>query len=367
MMKVLLRRIVPVLASALLAACSSTPSPQPSRPVLGPPPVVRPAPVSPTATTPPAGLTQAVASIVRNFRGRVGLAILRSDAAWTIANQGSEFFPQQSVSKLWVALTVLDAVDRGKISLDDPVTVTEKDRTVFNQPIMQYVQSGKSFETTVGDLIRFQMILSDNSANDILLRKAGGPEAVRRFLIDNRLGSIRFGPGEAQLQAGTAGLIWQADMAKGRAFQEARAKLTLETRQAAFDRYVADPVDGASPVAIARALMRLQKGNLLSQRSTEYLLARMSESKTGPERLKGGVPPGWRFAHKTGTGQDLNGTTAGYNDVALITAPDGTSYAVVVLIGQTSASIPERKAFMQSISSAVAAFHKPVVRSTANR
>jgi beta-lactamase class A len=296
----------------LLAACSSTPSPQPSRPVLGPPPVVRPAPVSPTATTPPAGLTQAVASIVRNFRGRVGLAILRSDAAWTIANQGSEFFPQQSVSKLWVALTVLDAVDRGKISLDDPVTVTEKDRTVFNQPIMQYVQSGKSFETTVGDLIRFQMILSDNSANDILLRKVGGPEAVRRFLIDNRLGSIRFGPGEAQLQAGTAGLIWQADMAKGRAFQEARAKLTLETRQAAFDRYVADPVDGASPVAIARALMRLQKGNLLSKRSTEYLLARMSESKTGPERLEGG-----RAARLALCAQDRDGPGSEWHDGGL--------------------------------------------------
>jgi beta-lactamase class A len=362
-----LRRTIQLLMPLALAACASTPSPPSTRPVLGPPPVVRPAPVVTSSTVPPEGLTQAVSSIVRNFKGRLGLAIMRSDAAWTIANQANEFFPQQSVSKLWVALTVMDAVDKGKISLDDPVTVTEKDRTVFNQPIMQYVQPGKAFETTVGDLIRFQMILSDNTANDILLRRVGGPDAVRRFLIDNRLGSIRFGPGEAQLQAGTAGLVWQADYAKGMAFREARAKLSLEARQAAFDRYVADPVDGASPVAIARALMRLQKGNLLSKASTEYLLTRMSESKTGPERLKGGVPLGWRFAHKTGTGQDLNGATAGYNDVALITAPDGTSYAVVVLIGQTSISIPERKAFMQSISSAVAAFHKPVVRTTATR
>ena len=44
---------------------------------------------------------------------------------------------------------------------------------------------------------------------------------------------------------------------------------------------------------------------------------------TGPNRLKGGLTPGWTLSHKTGTGQELGGVQAGYNDVGILTAPDG--------------------------------------------
>lgn len=356
--------------SAVLAACSSVPRAESvSRPVLGPPPVrsVSAQPRTQVDGTPPLSLTQSVTALVRGFNGRVGIAIARSDASWTLANYGNDLFPQQSVSKIWVALAVMDAVDRGQMSLSDPVTVTQRDRAVFNQPIMQYVDGKNGYQSSIGDLLRFQMILSDNAANDILLRKVGGPEAVKRFIAARGLGSIRFGPGEKHLQAGTAGLVWQDDYAEGRAFQAARAKLPLETRKAAFDRYVADPVDGASPVAIARALLKLKKGSLLTRSSTQHLLGLMAESKTGPERLKAGVPFGWQFAHKTGTGQDLNGTTAGYNDIALLTAPDGTSYAVVVLMGPVSAGVPDRKAFMQAVAASVGASHSSIAGRSASR
>ena len=61
--------------------------------------------------------------------------------------------------------------------------------------------------------------------------------------------------------------------------------------------------------------------------------------------------------HKTGTGQNLNSMTAGYNDIGIATAPDGTRYAIVVMLGNTTAGIPARMALMQSVSSAVAEFH----------
>jgi len=353
----------------ILSACVSAPQPHASRPVIGPPPPMA-RPVQQTIlpqASPPLGLSQAIESLWRNFDGRVGIAIARSDASWMIGHRGTELFPQQSVSKLWVALTALDAVDRGRMSLEDAVTVRTSDRTVFNQPITQYIDSNEGFTTNIADLMRFSMQLSDNTANDVLLRKVGGPQAVRSFIANKGLGAIRFGPGERDLQAGTAGLVWQADYAKGNAFDVARAKLSPEVRQAAFDKYLADPVDGASPVAMARALIALKRGTLVSRASTEFLLTRMAESKTGPERLKGGVPPGWRFAHKTGTGQNYLGATAGYNDVALMTAPDGVTYAVVVMIGHTTSSIPARKALMQAISSTVAAYHQPIVGRAASR
>ncbi|KAK0358894.1 hypothetical protein LTR94_033499, partial [Friedmanniomyces endolithicus] len=78
----------------------------------------------------------------------------------------------------------------------------------------------------------------------------------------------------------------------------------------------------------------------------------MSEAKTGPQRIKGGVPPGWSYLHKTGTGQDLPPRSTGFNDIGIMTAPDGTSYAVAVMIGSTTVGIPERWALMQAVAKA---------------
>jgi beta-lactamase class A len=83
----------------------------------------------------------------------------------------------------------------------------------------------------------------------------------------------------------------------------------------------------------------------------------MGEAKTGPQRVKGGVPAGWTYVHKTGTGQDLGGRSTGYNDVGIMTAPDGTSYAITVMIGSTTQPIPVRWALMQQVARAVAQLH----------
>jgi beta-lactamase class A len=80
----------------------------------------------------------------------------------------------------------------------------------------------------------------------------------------------------------------------------------------------------------------------------------MAQARTGPRRLKGGLPAGWSIAHKTGTGQDFRGASVGINDVGLLTAPDGRTYAVAVMMRQTRKSVPARLAFMQSITRAVA-------------
>lgn len=49
--------------------------------------------------------------------------------------------------------------------------------------------------------------------------------------------------------------------------------------------------------------------------------------------------------------------TAGYNDIGIATAPDGTRYAIVVMLGSTTSPIPARMALMQAVSGAVAEFH----------
>lgn len=318
----------------------------------------RPAgPIDPGFRRAPAGLTDRISTLWRAFPGKTGIAVQRIDGEWAISQRGSELFPQQSVSKLWVTLAVLDAVDQGRMSMDQRVRIGPEDLTLFHQPLAARVRSEGSVTMSVRDLIETAITHSDNTANDSLLRTVGGPAAVRAFISKKDLGSIRFGPGERLLQAGTAGLSWQQSYSVGRNFETARAALPDAARRAAMENYLANPVDGASPAAIASALTRLARGTLLSPASTDYLQGVLSRTRSGPQRLKAGLPQGWQFMHKTGTGQNLGGMTAGYNDIGIATAPDGTRYAIVVMMGTTSAGIPARMALMQAVSSAVAEFH----------
>jgi beta-lactamase class A len=177
------------------------------------------------------------------------------------------------------------------------------------------------------------------------------------MIADKQLGAIRFYNGERALQSKIAGLMWSPAYSAGTAFWDARDALPHSIRKAAFDRYVADPYDGAAPSAIVAALARLKRGELLSPASTQKLLDVMSHTKTGANRLKGGLEPGWVLNHKTGTGQELDGYQAGYNDIGILTAPDGKSYAVAVMIKLTKVPLPVRMALMNDVVRAVIAQH----------
>jgi beta-lactamase class A len=291
------------------------------------------------------------------FDGRVGIAVKSIDDGWEAGWKDHELYPQQSVSKLWVAITALDAVDQGKVSLDNPVTLTKADLTLFHQPIADEVLKTGSYTTTLADLMTREITQSDNTANDRLMRAVGGPQAVRAMIERKHLGAIRFANGERSMQSRIAGVTWSQDYSIGGKFFQVRDALPMNVRQAAFDRYVASPYDGAAPSAVVSALARLKRGELLSDKSTDYLLDIMSHTRTGPNRLRGGLQPGWTLNHKTGTGQELGGAQAGYNDIGILTAPDGRSYAVAVMIKLTSTPLPVRMTLMNNVVRAVIAQH----------
>ncbi len=305
----------------------------------------------------PAALQQELDRIAASFQGKVGIGVTQAGCDWVVGARQDEFFPQQSVSKLWVALSVLDAVDRGKVRLDQPLTLRPEDLVVFNQPMRWRLLEEGSLTLPVHSLLENSLSLSDNLANDKLLWTVGGPDHVRGVLKDRGLHGIRFGPGERLLQSGIAGVEWKPELALANNFNDARERLPLEQRQALLARYVADPMDGATPAGISKALGQLAMGDLLSPANTQVMLDIMAHSRSGPRRLKGGVPAGWKVYHKTGTGQELRGLATGYNDVAVFVAPDGTSYGVAVMIGETRQPIPVRMEMMQAVSRAVAAAH----------
>jgi beta-lactamase class A len=348
------------LAAASIDGAQAQPGGGPSFPA-----TVRgyPSPAAPAATAQEAAARRILEAQVRAlgqaFNGDIGIAVRDVQNGWTTSFDGDTFFPQQSVSKFWVALTAFDKADRGELSLGAPVTVRREDMTLFHQPIAAQL-GGAGYNTNVGDLIYRAITQSDNTCNDFVLWKAGGPDAVRSFLRNRGIDGIRFGPGERLLQSQIAGIQWQQSYAYNGGFYRARNAVPAAQRRAAFERYIANPMDGATPNGIVEALARLKRGELLSPASTQKLLAIMGNTKTGARRLKGGLAPGWQLSHKTGTGQVLGGEQAGYNDIGILTGPDGHSYAVAVMIRRTSAPLAQRMAAMQSTVKAVISFDQNV-------
>jgi beta-lactamase class A len=301
----------------------------------------------------PAALQARLDELAAAYGEEVGIAVTDVTQGWTAGVDHERPYPQQSVSKLWVAIAVMKAADEGRLDPYGWVTLTEEDRSVFYQPVSYRIGAG-GYATPISDLLRRALVESDNAANDKLMRELGGPEGVAATLEGMGLTGVKVGAYERDLQALTAGLVWQADYGIGWNFQAAREALPMATRQAAMDAYLAQPLDGTAPGEITTALAALSRGELLSPASTEWLIGLMSQARTGPRRLKGGLPAGWTIAHKTGTGQDFRGASVGINDVGLITAPDGHVYAVAVMMRHTRKPVPERLAFMQSITRAVA-------------
>lgn len=362
----LLSLVLPASASLAQGRTADPLAPLPPRattPRLGPPaaPVVRSgerAQAMPALSgSAPFGLRNQIATLGRQFDGIAGISIVSLRDGWQIDQNAARLYPQQSCSKLWVAIAAMDLVDQGRISLDQTVTLGRDDLTLFHQPIRAKILGGGA-TTTLGKLLFTAITESDNTANDKLMRSIGGPDAVRDMVERKGLGAIRFYDGERALQSKIAGLIWSQSWGIGDGFYKARSALPLSLRKASFERYISDPYDGASPHAVALALARLKRGELLSPQSTQKLLSTMGATRTGGMRVRAALKPGWKWSHKTGTGQVLQGRIGGINDIGILTAPDGSVYAMAIM------TVPNRsdgaaQGLMQTVTRAVIAAHVP--------
>jgi beta-lactamase class A len=302
----------------------------------------------------PAAFQAAIEKLAAGYGEPVGIAVTDVADGWTASVDGNQRFPQQSVSKLWVALTVMQAVDDKRLALDQVLTMGPQDRSVFYQPLAARIHAA-GLPITVRELLRWALTESDNSANDKLVQQVGGADVIARTIAAKGLAGLAVGGTERDLQTRTAGLTWKPEYGVTWIFKQARAQLPDSVRDAAQAAYLANPPDGATPLGIVTALTALKRGQLLSADSTDVMLGFMGDARTGVLRLKAGLPRGFTLAHKTGTGPDWRGASVGINDVGLITAPDGHTYAVAVMIRQTRRSNEARHALMQGVTRAVAA------------
>ena len=302
-------------------------------------------------------LTDPLKRLTAGFPGRVGVGVRFGDQSVTLRRH--ERFSLQSVVKLIVAAACLDAVDRGKIDLHEPLVLHRQDLSLNVQPLADEVIRQGELHTTPDDLIVRAVTQSDSAANDYLYKRVGGAGAIQGFLERRGIAGIRVDRDERHLQTETSGLTWKPEDVDAERYERAKAAVPRSRREAAFRAYQRDPRDTATPQGMAVFLADLAEGRLLSPASTRYLLGVMERTTTSPDRLKAGTPAGWKLGHKTGTSGSWEGVTVATNDVGVLTAPSGEQIAIAVFIADSNASDKDRAALIARIAATVTAEYHP--------
>lgn len=286
---------------------------------------------------------------------RLEVAVQSLDGGEVWAWDRLRAYPLQSVFKAPLGAAVLAEVDAGRLSLDEVVILAEKDISPAYSPVADAWPGRVDY--SVGELLVRAVGGSDNTAADVLMRKIGGPGAITAWLRANGVHGLRVDRYERELQPEIYGMASFRIGWKGwPAFRAARDTVPEATRRAATARYLTDPRDTATASGALLFLGRLANGQLLSPKSTALLLKIMTETTTGQNRLKAGLPEGARLAHKTGTsGTDL-GLTPVVNDIGVVTLKDGRRLGVVVfLAGSTQDETARDQIFADTMRAIIAA------------
>lgn len=301
-----------------------------------------------------AALDREIVAIEKQAKGRLGVALLDLKDRKSWSHRGSESFPMQSVFKLPLAIAVLQAVEAGQFKLDQPITVTRKDFSLYHSPLAKAFK-GERNDYPLRELIRLAAGESDNTAADLLMRRIGGPQVVTTMLKAGGIAGMSVDRYERDFQPevfGLPGFGWDV------AIDEPRYKATLKAldptkRQAAFAVALKDKRDAATPDASVAFLEALAKGNWLRDPAHSALLDTIiTQTKSGPDRIRAGLPTAARLAHKTGLGLTMDGVNHATNDIGIVTLPDGRVFAIAVYLAGSKADAKTRFATHAAVAKA---------------
>ncbi|MEQ1822734.1 MAG: class A beta-lactamase [Fimbriimonadaceae bacterium] len=281
-----------------------------------------------------------LAEIEAASKGKLGAAVLM--ATGSHYSRKNERFSLQSVMKMVVAMAALSEVDKGKWKRDMKFTFSRSDLSVNPQPIKDRLGKNKSVRISLADCIELMATRSCNGSADFIIRKLGGTTALNEFLKRHKIQGMSVDRQESELQTNIVGLTWRPEFVDARELESAINKQSRSALDEAYKRYQADPRDTTTPQAMGLLLEKLVTGKLLSPASTTYLLGVMGRTSTGPDRLKAGVPSGWKLMHKTGTSSSHRGVTCATNDVGIARNAAGEWVVIVAMLRNSTLKPDER-------------------------
>lgn len=305
-------------------------------------------------------LEREIARLAKGSGGVVGATAIHLQTGRRVSLNGAERFPMASTFKVPLAVQLLTRVDKGELKLDQMIEVKLSDLHPGSGTLAELLNK-PGLALSVRNLMELMLLISDNSATDILLREAGGGDAVTARMRSLGIEGINVNRSCARLIADWIGVAnlpaeetWSPEM-----FKLAFSTVNAEEQKAAAKKFEQDPRDTSTPDGMAALLERIYRKDLLKSESAELLFDIMRRCKTGQARLRGILPQGTEVAHKTGT---IGGTT---NDVGILTLPDGAGHvAVAVFVKSSEKEVPARERVIAEIARAVHDFFLFQPRST---
>ena len=230
------------------------------------------------------------------------------DTKGFVSIEGEEIIASASTIKLPILVAFFQDVDRGKISLEERLTMTTN-HIGEGSGTMQYQEPGTKFSAL--ETASKMMTISDNTATNMLIERMGGIEKLNQRFIKMGLKATRL--------------------------RNPLPDLTGTNTTTAED--------------LGNLLAKIDTGELISLRSRDRLLYIM-RNLVRNTLLPVGLEPGAIIAHKTG---DIKSVLA---DAGIIDMPNGKRYIASVLVKRPDNS-PQAKEFIQKASGIVYQYFEP--------
>ncbi len=270
--------------------------------------------------------------------GVVGVSATHIETGRSVSVRGGESFPLASAVKIPFAVQLMTLVDSGKVSLDKMISLAPQDLHPGSGRISELLfHPGVSL--SLENYMEMMLVISDNSAADVVLREAGGPAEVTARMRALGLNGIRADRSIAVMVSDWVGAKnlppesqWNRDM-WDRLYNAVPQDEHMRARRAEMS----DPRDTATPDDMTKLLVRIWKKDLFTPKNADILLGMMERCQTGKARIKGLLPQGTDVAHKTGT---LGGVA---DDVGVITLPGDLGHVAISVFTKAS-SKPEETA-----------------------
>ncbi|MBC2777655.1 class A beta-lactamase [Parasphingopyxis marina] len=265
-----------------------------------------------TASEAPASaLTEAaIAEIEERIGGRVGVALVGADGRILHSYRGGERFAMCSTFKLALSAAVLEQVEAGTLEMDRAVEFAESDLLDYAPAAREHFDEAMGAgQMTIAEMAEAISTLSDNTAANLLLQMIGGPQEMTAFFRRHGDETTRLDRMEPELNENAAG----------------------------------DPRDTTTPQAMAGLVQRLVLGDALSAEGREQLAAWTVANRTGDDRIRAGIPEGWRVGDKTGS----CGTA--YNDIGIVWPPEREPFVLTVYVDRPTAEAGEVDAAIAEI------------------
>ncbi|MBE0393760.1 class A beta-lactamase, subclass A2 [Flavobacterium sp. PL002] len=259
-------------------------------------------------------LKSQIEHLISSKQVTVGVSILDLESGDTLSINGNKLFPMLSVFKFHIALTVLNKVDKGELTLNDKLFINKTELLADTWSPFRDKYPDGNVSITIQEALQYTVSQSDNNLCDVLLRRIGGVKVVESFI--NNPNFIIHNDEEAMHQS------WNAQL-----------------------------VNTTTPNYSVALLRKLYQNKILTAKSCEFLYNAMLVTSVAQNRIKGKLPLGAEVAHRPGTsGTNSDGLTAAINDIGIVKLPNSKHFILAIFLQNTTETFKESEEIIADIS-----------------